>query len=558
MTFRPEPPATQQLPARRSLTVVAALGLLLFALWGIGTPLLGTDTLTATNQLTTSSPYQEAGLDTGSTVVPETRAPHVAARRHPLESQPVTPGLLADTLTSELPETILFKQSLFNGHGTGWDPYGAGGSALGAVPNNALYSPLTATYYMLPTWLAPAYERLLEIIVSAGACYLFLRRLKLSRPSAVTGGLVFASSAFMIVWLGFPQTRTASFIPALFWTLERFLQERRLRDAALISVPVACMLLGGFPSVTGFTLLTAAAYVGVRLLAEHPRELRRLLLSGLGAVVGVVAGFALAMFQLIGFLDFFSTWLIRGRAQDSSSHLDPASLLTSFSPWLFGTVNSSKPPGFILPPNLIEAMSYAGAGAVVLAFVAIALPRRARALLPRASGIFFALATGAWLELIYLGGPPLGLAQKLPVLSTLFAQNYIGRARSILGFLVAVLAAVGFDLLLRRRAELPALPGPRWWRFLHRAHAWPIALGLAILAAGALLLRLAGHRVEEAGQGLVTSNFNQQLLIGAALLAAAVCCAAVLLLLGNTRVPRRTPAPAPRTALPSQRQASPC
>ncbi len=513
MTFRPEPLATPQLPARRWLTVVAVLGLLLFALWGIGTPLLGTGTLTATNQLTTSSPYQEAGLNTGSTNY-----------------------LLADTLTSELPETILFKQSLLNGDGTGWDPYGAGGSALGAVPDNALYSPLTATYYLLPTWLAPAYERLLEIIVSAGACYLFLRRLKLSRPSAVTGGLVFASSAFMIVWLGFPQTRTAAFIPALFWALERFLQERRFRNGALISLSIACMLLGGFPSVTGYALLTAAAYVAVRLLAEHRRELRRLLLTGLGAVAGVGAGVALAMFQLIGFLDFFPTWLVEGRAQDSGEHLGAVNLLTSFSPWLFGTVNNQKPPRFILPPNLIEAMSYVGAGAVVLVLVAVALPRRTRAMLPRATGIFFALATGAWLELIYLGGPPLGLAQKLPLLSTLFAQNYIGRARSVLGFLLAVLAAVGFDLLLRRRAQLPALPGPRWWRLLHRAHAWPIALGIAILAAGVLLLLRARHYVEETHDGLVSSTFHHQLLIGAALLAAAGLCVAVLLLLGNPRV----------------------
>ncbi|MEZ0089260.1 YfhO family protein [Streptacidiphilus sp. EB129] len=520
MTFRPEPLATPQLPAHRSLTVVAVLGVLLFALWGIGTPLLGTGSLTATNQLTTSSPYQETGLNTGSTNYQ-----------------------LADTITSELPETILFRQSLLDGHGTGWDPYGAGGSALGAVPNNALYSPLTATYYLLPTWLAPAYERLLEIIVSAGACYLFLRRLTLSRPSAVTGGLVFASSAFMIVWLGFPQTRTAAFIPALFWALERFLQERRLRDAALISVPVACMLLGGFPSVTGFALLTAGAYVAVRLLAERPRELRRLLLSGVGAAVGVGAGFALAMFQLVGFLDFFSTWLVEGRAQDSGSHLAATDLLTSFSPWLFGTVNTLKPPAFILPPNLIEAMSYLGAGAVVLVLVAVALPRRARAVLPRATGIFFALATGVWLELIYLGGPPLALAQKLPGLSALFAQNYIGRGRSVLGLLLAVLAAVGFDLLLRRRAALPALSGPHWWRRLHRAHAWPIALGVAILVAGVLLLLRAGDYVQQAQEAGAGSNFVHQLLVGAALLAAAGFCAAVLLLLADPRVLAARPRP---------------
>ncbi|MEY9965872.1 hypothetical protein ABIA33_003922 [Streptacidiphilus sp. MAP12-16] len=512
MTSRPEQPEIHQVPAHRALTVMAALGLLLFALWGIGTPLIGTSTLTATNQLTAGSPYQEAGFDTGS-----------------------TNNLLADTITSELPETILFKQSLSNGRGTGWDPYQAGGSALGAVPDNALYSPLTLTYYVLPTWLAPAYERLLEIIVSAGACFLFLRRLALSRPAAVTGGLAFATSAFMISWLGFPQTRTAAFIPALFWALERLVQERRLRNVALVAVPVAAMLLGGFPSVTGVTLLTAAAYVAVRLLAEYRRDRRRLLLTGVGAIAGVVAGLALAMFQLIGFLDFFPTWLVEGRAQTSGSHIDPAALITAFAPWAFGTGNPQRQPEFILPPNFIEAMSYVGAGTLVLVLVAVALPRRARAALPRAAWIFFAAAAAVWLELIYLGGPPLALVQKLPLLSSLFAQNYIGRARSVLGFLLAVLAAIGLELLLRRRAELPALSGPRWWRRLHRAHAWPIALGLVVLAVGAALLLRADRFVREAQQWPVTALFHHQLEIGAALVIMCAGCAVLLLLLGDPR-----------------------
>ena len=50
-----------------------------------------------------------------------------------------------------------------------------------------------------------------------GGMVLFLRRLKLSRPAAWLGWLVFASSAFMVVWTNWPQTRTAALIPALFW-----------------------------------------------------------------------------------------------------------------------------------------------------------------------------------------------------------------------------------------------------------------------------------------------------------------------------------------------------
>jgi hypothetical protein len=128
------------------------------------------------------------------------------------------------------------------------------------VPNAALLSPLTIPYFVLPTWLAPAYEKLLEIILSVGGCVLFLRRLGVSRPAAVVGGLVFAGSAFMVVWLDFPQTQVAAFVPAVFWAVERSIQNARLRNAALISLPVAAMLLGGFPAVAGYTFLTVGCY----------------------------------------------------------------------------------------------------------------------------------------------------------------------------------------------------------------------------------------------------------------------------------------------------------
>ena len=85
------------------------------------------------------------------------------------------------------------------------------------------------------------------------------------------GGITFAGTGFMVAWLGFPQTRVAAFIPALFWVVERLIQERRARDAALVALPVAALLLGGFPSVAGYALLTAGSYAVVRLACRASR-----------------------------------------------------------------------------------------------------------------------------------------------------------------------------------------------------------------------------------------------------------------------------------------------
>src|SRR6185312_4910728 len=179
----------RRMPKRRPrvLTVMAVLGVLLFALWGIGGPLFGTSTLTPTDELVTNGPWVSTGF---AGTVPQNT-------------------YLDDTYTSELPSEMLFKQQLDQGKVAQWNPYGAAGSALGAIPDYAFYSPLTVPFYVMPSWLAPAYERLLEIVCSVGGAFLFLRRLSLSRPAALLGGITFAGSGFMVAWLGFPQTRVA-------------------------------------------------------------------------------------------------------------------------------------------------------------------------------------------------------------------------------------------------------------------------------------------------------------------------------------------------------------
>ena len=161
------------------------------------------------------------------------------------------------------------------------------------------------------------------------------------------------------------------------------------------------------------------------------------------------------LFQLVPFLQFFGTWLIQGRSQSQTATLPVASALTMVAPWSLGTVDSKDPVQFVLQTNMVEAVAYLGAAAVVLVFVAVALPRRGRGLLPTGAWVFFMAATAAWIELIYVGGAPLALFQKLPGLRALFDQNFIGRARSILGFLLAVLVAVGFEALVRVRAREP-------------------------------------------------------------------------------------------------------
>ncbi len=502
-TLDPDTERTGERRRPRALTVLAIVAVALFAVWGIGGPLVGTSILAATNEMVTGNPWANAGF--GGTDVTNT--------------------FLDDTYTAELPGTILFKQQLGQGNVAEWNPYASGGSPEAAVPNDAFFSPLTIPFYVLPTWLAPAYERLLEVICAVGGTFLFLRRLSVSRPAALVGGLVFASSGFLVAWLGFPQTRVAAFIPALFWAVERFIQLRRVRDAALVALPVAALILGGFPAVTGYTLLTGVAYALVRLIGRHRHELRKLIRPVLYLAGSVIAGVGLTLFQLVPFLGFFKTWLIEGRAQTGADHLQLASLLTSIAPWAFGSVDPNDATQFVLKPNMVEAVSYVGAAAMVLVLVALAMARKGRGMLPRGVWIFLVAATLSWLELIFVGGPPLTILQHTPVLRSVFSINFIGRSRSVLGFLLAALTAVGFELLLRAGAAR-RVRGKQW--------VWPSIVTVGGILAGGVLL-YAGRKdvrsgAAQTGQHIATAaaGFRTEVLIAAGLIVVAVVCVALL------------------------------
>jgi hypothetical protein len=499
----------------RPATLLAVLAVVLFAAWGIGGPLIGDGTTAATSTMVQSGPYPQAGFNDSAG----------------------GDDLLYDTYTAATTGTILFKSELWHGDFAGWNPYTGAGGALGSVPNDALLSPLTIPYYVLPAWLGPAYTELLIIVCGVGGMLLFLRRLGLSRVAGLLGGLAFAGCGFMVMWVDFPQTRTAAFVPALFWTVERFLQTRRVRDAALVAVPVAAMLLGGFPAVTGYALVTAACYALARLVALHRSEPRRMIWGAGGLVGGLVGGVGLVMFQLLPFEGFMKSWLIIGRSQTGADHPQTMTLLTLVAPWAFGTGNPNNDPWY-MQSNAVETIGYIGAAALVLAVVAVALPWRAGPLLPRTVWSFTVVAAGGWLVLNYLGGAPLAVLQDTPVLRTLFGQNYIGRSRTVVAFLLAVLVAVGYDLLVRRRetdAATAATAHRRRW-------IWPAAVVAAVLAVAAVVLVGSLHDVRTAGaQALghyaAMSLFKHQTAYAAAFTLAAAVCAAVLWAAGSGRRP---------------------
>jgi hypothetical protein len=370
---------------------------------------------------------------------------------------------VSDTVDGFIPAAAEFRRELGNGDVAQWNPLASGGAPLGAVPSNAVWSPLSLPFIALPTWLAPAWVKLLEMVVSIGGMFLLLRRLSLARGPSWLGGLIYTTSGFMVSWTNWPHTRVAAFVPLLLWSIERLVQLRTAKAAVPIAVTLAAMLLGGFPAVVGYSLYLGGPYFLMRMLMTRP-EPRAFISTSVLAGTGLAVGGLLAAFQLLPFLSQLSGLDLEVRQQSPAQHLPLLSLVTAALPKAFGTC-----PGrdYVGPINQVEVNAYVGSAVLVLAI--LALLRRRRPETPAGPRTFFVVAGLVCVVLGWVGGPLLAAAQHLPV----FSNNPIGRIRVILGLCVAVLAAMGYDALLRSREDKP--------------RRWTAAVWLAV-GAGSLLV----------------------------------------------------------------------
>ncbi len=486
------PPVAESVPRRRRarrdlLGLVAAVGIVVFAVLGIGRALIGGEVFDGAELLRAYAPYHDTAI------------PPVL----------IDNPCVGDTIDSMMPETAAFRSRLWHGDFALWDSNSVGGTPVGSVPNFAVLSPFSLPSLLLPPWLSPAYVKLLEILGGALGMCLFLRRVGTTRAAGWLGGLLFVSSGFLVMWTNWPQTRTASCIPWLFWAIERLVQRRRWSDAVPLALAVAALLAGGFPAVAGYALYAGVAYLAVRSTVEARRVFDAARRTAVGlACIGL--GVLLLAFQLLPFAAQLGE-LELARGQSPTNHLPFTSIVTAAFPTIYGKCVGAT---WIGPHNQIEVIAFIGAAALVLAGVAL-LRGPARGIQRGVRG-YFAVGTLVVVVLGWYGGVPLQLAQKFPV----FSNNPVLRIRVMFGFFVAVLAAIGFDRLQRQPAPTDRR---RWWS---EVVGWIVAITGAVLVVRAVDVSF-DHEL----------RYTRHVLIGPT--AAGVCTLLVAMLLAANRVARR-------------------
>lgn len=477
------------------LTAAVAIAATLFVLFSIGSPLYGGRVFHATQILQLASPWREQVPDDAS----------------------IANQCVADTVDGVYPQRALTRDALRRGSLATLDASNAGGSDLASGLNAGFFNPVTFVPYLaLPGSWAPAYAKVLELLVALLGMVLYLRRLTVSAPAAIVGGVVYAATGFMVAWTNWPQTTVAAFVPLLFWSLERVVSRPSVGSAMVVSLPVAAMLLGGFPAVTGWSLYAGAAYLLMRLWARRPRAQR----LGRGIAAGV-GGLALAAgvsaFRLVPFASSIHGADLSYRQDQATQRLPLEGLSTALFPRGLGDCHVTT--AWFAAQNPIEAEVFVGTTALVL--VLVALTGRLRPTVPRGVRAFAVLSALFILQQAYLGGPLATVVAKLPV----FAGDQPGRLRFFLGFVAALLAALGLDrLLLAPRDRL-------WWRrpaSVPAAGVWASAAVIAVATAYSVHRREFRHDL--------ASQLDAD--TRRALIAAAVAVAAVLVAVTIPRLRR--------------------
>jgi hypothetical protein len=356
-------------------------------------------------------------------------------------------GVLGDTIDWAFPSKERFWSELRGGDLYLWtDDVGGGGPVLPAYPVSA---PFDVARLVLPDWYAPGASAALRLLTAMVCTYGLLRRLGTARWPATLAGVGYGLTGFFGAWTNWPHTNVSVLLPGLFWAAEAIWQDPRPRRMAPLALVLAAMVLGGFPQVLIYGLYALAAYLVVRALTDRRRlreggsRLGRPAAAAAAMAGGGLLGLLVSAVYLLPFAELLGTLDLSYRDRPLGSRVSPDYLLTLISPNAFG----NRYEVFWGPRSTWpEVVMYAGLAVLVLAGWALALPARPAATPrgrpsdpPRAVAAFFCGLVAVTLVAMVSGGPLTRLANQLPGM----AGSFIGRARVLVDFGLAVLAGLG-------------------------------------------------------------------------------------------------------------------
>lgn len=183
-----------------------------------------------------------------------------------------------------------------------WNPYNFAGNPLAANFQSGVFYPLNSVFLLSDFPSGWTIFIFLIPFLSCAFTYLFLRELNLSKLAAFFGGVVFAFSSYMVVWLEWGNIgHTLLWLPlALFFT-ERFLKKPAFSKLLLLISALTFSCLAGY--IQGYFYVTATVlfYFFTKHLLSRSLSFKQ---TGI-FIIGLVVPLLLTAFQLLPTLELF-------------------------------------------------------------------------------------------------------------------------------------------------------------------------------------------------------------------------------------------------------------
>jgi hypothetical protein len=382
--------------------------------------------------------------------------------------------LVSDPVLQMLPWQQIVVQDFEHGQLPLWNPTAQNGAPLLANDQSAAFSPFTWLALPFPPAIGLSLAMLAKLLVAGVGMALYLRTLKVSGAAGALGGVAYASSSYMVVWLAWPHTGVAALIPWAFACAEVYLVGGRLWALPALALVIGLQFLAGHAETSLHMGLALGAYVLVRW-AFSERSWRKLV----GFAVAAGVGALLAGIQLAPFLDLLRRATVvsdRAAAGVAFKHLN----LGALSSWVFPNLRGNPSlDGLLGPaPNYNEATGFVGVATLVLS------PVGAWWAWTRERSVAVALVGVGLFSAGVVYGPLAPLAGRLPGLAT----TYNPRLLVVICFCLAALGGLGLDALLKA-------PITRSAGLLGKAH-WLGAAGLAAVATAGVAVALRGRSAD--------------------------------------------------------------
>ncbi len=204
---------------------------------------------------------------------------------------------------------LAFPSKIFSTNLSLWNPYIQAGVPVYLNPENqSFYLPSLIIMKILPNAFGYNLSLLLHYALAGFFTFLFLKRLKLNRISAIIGGMCFAFCGFLVIHKGhLAMINAAIWLPLILYFMERYFEDKKIIFLILSAISFSASILAGYPPVSFYIGMVIFPYILFKIFSDGkfgnekiPRKIVSFILISL--IISIIA-FLISAVQIFSIVE---------------------------------------------------------------------------------------------------------------------------------------------------------------------------------------------------------------------------------------------------------------